>query len=145
MPVFDWTRTELARVRPDGSTVLAYSQKTIDSIDPLKMFDSISGDSNGFVLPGWEPERMARIKELFELYKDVDDEKLFANLKYFLEAIMPVCDKYDINMAIHPDDPAWSVFGLPRIIINLPNLQRMMSMVDNPAPTEPIPIMICRE
>ena len=45
---------------------------------------------------------------------------------------MPVCDKYDINMAIHPDDPAWSVFGLPRIIINLPNLQRMMSMVDNP-------------
>ena len=114
MPVFDWTRTELA------------------SIDPLKMFDSISGDSNGFVLPGWEPERMARIKELFELYKDVDDEKLFANLKYFLEAIMPVCDKYDINMAIHPDDPAWSVFGLPRIIINLPNLQRMMSMVDNP-------------
>ena len=132
MPVFDWTRTELARVRPDGSTVLAYSQKTIDSIDPLKMFDSISGDSNGFVLPGWEPERMARIKELFELYKDVDDEKLFANLKYFLEAIMPVCDKYDINMAIHPDDPAWSVFGLPRIIINLPNLQRMMSMVDNP-------------
>ena len=132
MPVFDWTRTELARVRPDGSTVLAYSQKTIDSIDPLKMFDSISGDSNGFVLPGWEPERMARIKELFELYKDVDDEKLFANLKYFLEAIMPICDKYDINMAIHPDDPAWSVFGLPRIIINLPNLQRMMSMVDNP-------------
>ena len=112
--------------------MLAYSQKTIDSIDPLKMFDSISGDSNGFVLPGWEPERMARIKELFELYKDVDDEKLFANLKYFLEAIMPVCDKYDINMAIHPDDPAWSVFGLPRIIINLPNLQRMMSMVDNP-------------
>ena len=75
---------------------------------------------------------MARIKELFELYKDVDDEKLFANLKYFLEAIMPVCDKYDINMAIHPDDPAWSVFGLPRIIINLPNLQRMMNMVDNP-------------
>ena len=113
MPVFDWTRTELARVRPDGSTVLAYSQKTIDSIDPMKMFDSISGDSNGFVLPGWEPERMARIKELFVLYKDVDDEKLFANLKYFLEAIMPVCDKYDINMAIHPDDPAWSVFGLP--------------------------------
>jgi len=119
MPVFDWTRTELARVRPDGSTVLAYSQKTIDSIDPMKMFDSISGDSNGFVLPGWEPERMARIKELFELYQDVDDEKLFANLKYFLEAIMPVCDKYDINMAIHPDDPAWSVFGLPRIIIGM--------------------------
>lgn len=132
MPVFDWTRTELARVRPDGSTVLAYNQAAVDSIDPVKMFDSINSDSNGFVLPGWEPERMARVKELFELYRDIDDEKLFANLKYFLEAIMPVCDKYDINMAIHPDDPAWSVFGLPRIIINLPNLQHMMKMVDNP-------------
>lgn len=132
MPVFDWTRTELARVRPDGSTVLAYNQKAVDSIDPIKMFDSISSDSNGFVLPGWEPERMARVKELFEMYSDIDDEKLFSNLKYFLDAIMPVCDKYDINMAIHPDDPAWSVFGLPRIIISLPNLQRMMKMVDNP-------------
>ncbi len=45
---------------------------------------------------------------------------------------MPTCDKYDINMAIHPDDPAWSVFGLPRIIINKQNILRMMEMVDNP-------------
>ncbi|MCR4991100.1 MAG: mannonate dehydratase [Lachnospiraceae bacterium] len=131
MPVFDWTRTELARKRPDGSTVLAYTQKAIDSIDPADMFASIKGDANGAILPGWEPERMAKIKELFEMYKDVDDEKLFANLKYFLEMIMPVCNKYDIKMAIHPDDPAWSVFGLPRIIINLDNIKRMMSMVDD--------------
>ena len=132
MPVFDWTRTELARVRPDGSTVLAYTQEAIDALDPEKMFESISGEANGAILPGWEPERMAKIKELFEMYKDIDDEKLFANLKYFLERIMPVCDKYDINMAIHPDDPAWSVFGLPRIIINKENILRMMKMVDNP-------------
>ncbi|MDO4623232.1 MAG: mannonate dehydratase [Eubacteriales bacterium] len=132
MPVFDWTRTELARVRPDGSTVLAYTQEAVDALDPEKMFDSISGDMNGSVMPGWEPERMAKVKELFEMYKDIDDEKLFENLKYFLERIMPVCDKYDINMAIHPDDPAWSVFGLPRIIINKKNIQRMMKMVDNP-------------
>ena len=105
MPVFDWTRTELARMRPDGSTVLAYNQAAVDAIDPAKMFESIAGDMNGTVMPGWEPERMAHVKELFEMYKDVDDEKLFANLKYFLERIMPTCDKYDINMAIHPDDP----------------------------------------
>ncbi len=132
MPVFDWTRTELARVRPDGSTVLAYTQEAVDAIKPENMFDMIAGDANGAILPGWEPERMAHIKELFEQYKDIDDEKLFANLKYFLEKIMPVCDKYDINMAIHPDDPAWSVFGLPRIIINKKNILRMMQMVDNP-------------
>ena len=131
MPVFDWTRTELARKRPDGSTVLAYNQEVIDKMDPAKMFDSISSDSNGAILPGWEPERMARVKELFDMYKDVDDEKLFDNLKYFLERIMPVCNKYDIKMAIHPDDPAWSVFGLPRIIINKQNILRMMNMVDD--------------
>ena len=131
MPVFDWTRTELARVRADGSTVLAYTQAAVDALDPEKMFASIEGDMNGSVMPGWEPERMAHVKELFELYRDVDDEALFANLKYFLERIMPVCDAYDINMAIHPDDPAWSVFGLPRIIINKENILRMMKMVDN--------------
>ena len=132
MPVFDWTRSELARVRPDGSTVLAYNQKTIDAIKPEEMFSSISADANGAVLPGWEPERMEKIKELFELYKDIDAEKLFENLKYFLERIMPVCNEYDIKMAIHPDDPAWPVFGLPRIIINQENIMRMMKMVDDP-------------
>lgn len=132
MPVFDWTRTELSRMRADGSTVLAYTQKAVDALKPEDMFASISKDTHGTVMPGWEPERMARVKELFEMYKGVDGEKLFENLKYFLEKIMPVCDKYDINMAIHPDDPAWSVFGLPRIIINKENILRMMKMVDNP-------------
>ena len=55
MPVFDWTRTELARVRPDGSTVLAYTQEAVDAIKPENMFDMIAGDANGAILPGWEP------------------------------------------------------------------------------------------
>ena len=107
-------------------------QEAVDALDPENMFESIAGDTNGTIMPGWEPERMAKIKELFDMYKDIDDEKLFENLKYFLERIMPVCNKYDINMAIHPDDPAWSVFGLPRIIINKANILRMMAMVDDP-------------
>ena len=132
MPVFDWTRTELARVRPDGSTVLAYTQEAVDALNPEDMFASISGDANGAILPGWEPERMAHIKELFEMYKDVDDEKLFANLKYFLERIMPVCDKYDINMAIHPDDPPWDIFGLPRIVGKESDYNRLFAAVPDP-------------
>ncbi len=131
MPVFDWTRTELARKREDGSTVLAYTQDAVDAINPEEMFSSISGDMNGTVMPGWEPERMARVKELFEMYKDIDEEKLFQNLVYFLKAIMPVCNQYDIKMAIHPDDPAWSVFGLPRIINNEKNILRLMNAVDD--------------
>ena len=132
MPVFDWTRSDLAKVRPDGSTVLSYDQEIIDKIDPEKMFEQIDSNSNGFVLPGWEPERLSRLKELFEMYKDVDDERLFENLKYFLSAVMPTCEKYNIKMAIHPDDPAWPVFGLPRIIVNKENILRMINSVNSP-------------
>ena len=96
------------------------------------MFESRGEKSNGFELPGWEPERMARIKELFEMYKDVDEEKLFNNLVYFLKAIQPVCEKYDIRMAIHPDDPAWPVFGLSRIITDKEHLLKLMKAVDAP-------------
>ncbi len=131
MPVFDWTRSELARPCPDGSTVLAYNSKAIDGVKPEEMFERMDKNSNGFILPGWEPERMTRVKELFQMYKDVTEEKLFDNLVYFLKAIMPVCDKYNIDMAIHPDDPAWPVFGLPRIITSQEGVVRMLNAVDN--------------
>jgi mannonate dehydratase len=131
MPVFDWTRSDLAKLRPDGSTVLAYDQKLINKINPANMFDVVNSKADGFVLPGWEPKRMARVKELFEMYSGIDEKALFANLEYFLNAVMPVCEKYGINMAIHPDDPAWSVFGLPRIMTCKENLLRLMRMVDN--------------
>lgn len=132
MPVFDWTRTDLAKVRPDGATVLAYDQKVVDSIDPQTFFDQTNDNSNGFVMPGWEPERLSKVKELFEAYKDVDEEKLFNNLVYFLKAIQPVCEKWGIKMAIHPDDPAWPVFGLPRIITSKEKILKVMKAVDAP-------------
>lgn len=132
MPVFDWTRSDLAKVRTDGSTVLSYDQELIDKIDPNNLKTSMESMSNGFTLPGWEPERLSRLKDLFEMYRQVDEDKLFANLKYFLEAIMPTCEKYNIRMAIHPDDPAWPVFGLPRIIRNKENLLKLMKAVDSP-------------
>ncbi len=130
MPVFDWTRSDLAKVRPDGSTVLSYDQSLIDQINPETMFSEIDKNSNGFVMPGWEPERLTHVKELFEDYKEVDNEKLFNNLVYFLNKIRPVCEKYNIMMAIHPDDPAWPVFNLPRIITNKENVMRLLNTVD---------------
>ncbi len=131
MPVFDWTRSNLAKVRPDGSTVLAYDQREVDKIDPNNLYESVKSMSNGYVLPGWEPERMERIERLFEAYSDVDNDKLFDNLVYFLNAIMPTCDKFDIDMAIHIDDPVWSVFGLPRIITSKEKILKLMKAVDN--------------
>jgi mannonate dehydratase len=132
MPVFDWTRSDLAKMRPDGSTTMSYDQKLIDKIDPANMFDLINSKSEGFILPGWEPQRLSKIKELFEMYSGIDEEALFNNLIYFLKAIMPVCTQYGIKMAIHPDDPAWPVFGLPRIVTNKQQLLRIINSVDNP-------------
>ena len=132
MPVFDWTRTDLAKRRADGSTVLAYDQKVVDSIDPQKFFDQTNDNSNGFVMPGWEPERLSHVKELFEAYADVTEDKLFDNLVYFLKAIQPVCEKYGIKMAIHPDDPAWPVFNLPRIITSKEKILKVMKALDAP-------------
>lgn len=132
MPVFDWTRTQLAKPRRDGSTVLAYDQREIDKMDPEKLFVSMEAGSQGHLLPGWEPERLAHIQELFQVYKSVDEEALWANLKYFLDAILPTCEKYEVKMAIHPDDPGWSVFGLPRIITSGEALRRMVDMSPSP-------------
>lgn len=129
MPVFDWTRSDLKKPLSDGSTALSYDQTLIDKIDVNAMLSSMNEKSDGFTLPGWEPERMARVKELFEMYRDVDEEKLFANLVYFLRAIIPICKKYGVNMAIHPDDPAWPVFNLPRIITGKEKLQRLLDAV----------------
>jgi len=130
MPVFDWTRSDLAKERPDGSFVLSYDQSVIDKIIPTEIFSSMEKMTDGHMLPGWEPERMAKIEGLFDMYKEVDEDKLFENLVYFLKAIGPVCEKYGIRMSIHPDDPAWPVFGLPRIITNQKNLLKLTAAVD---------------
>jgi mannonate dehydratase len=132
MPVFDWTRSDLAKERPDGSFVLSYDQAVIDKIIPTEIFSSMEKMTDGHMLPGWEPERMAKIESLFDMYKEVDEDKLFENLVYFLKAIGPVCEKYGIRMSIHPDDPAWPVFGLPRIITNQKNLLKLTAAVDKP-------------
>ena len=132
MPVFDWTRTDLAKMRSDGSTVLAYDQKVVDTIEPETFFNQTNTNSGGFAMPGWEPERLAKVKDLFEAYKDVTEEMLFDNLIYFLKAIQPTCEEYGIKMAIHPDDPAWPVFNLPRIITSKEKILKVMKAIDAP-------------
>jgi len=131
MPVFDWVRTDLAKRRNDGAHAMAYDQKVINSIGPLEVSSLMERQSRGYKLAGWEPERLAKLQHLLDIYQGFTSADLFVNLKYFLEAIMPVCDRYDINMAIHPDDPAWPVFGLPRIASDREKLVRLITMVPN--------------
>ena len=106
------------------------ADKVLD--DSRKMADYILNNLHGLTFPGWEPERMARLDELFEAYKPVTKEKLWENLKYFLEKLMPVCHECDIKMAIHMDDPPWDIFGLPRLLVDAESIDKFLAMVDDP-------------
>ncbi|MFJ8237429.1 mannonate dehydratase [Ureibacillus sp. NPDC094379] len=127
MPIFDWTRTDLFHPLPDGSTALYFDKEKVINLDPQELVNTISQASD-LSLPGWEPERLARLSELFEEYKGVDEEQLWENLKYFLEAIIPVAEEAGIQMAIHPDDPPYSIFGLPRIITGADSYERLIQI-----------------
>ena len=129
MPVFDWTRTDLAMDMGDGATCLSYDGAQIEGKSPEDMFREIDNNSNGYAMPGWETERMGEIKELFEKYKNVTSEDLWNNLEYFLNRLMPVCEECDVKMAIHPDDPPWGIFGLPRIITGRESYRRLFDIV----------------
>jgi mannonate dehydratase len=121
MPVFDWTRSQLDHKLEDGSSALIYYKEDIDKLDPTKLS-----------LPGWDesysPEEM---KELINEYKSIGEEGLWKNLEYFIKEIMPVAVEEDVNMAIHPDDPPWSIFGIPRIITTKDNLDRFLKIYDD--------------
>jgi len=133
MPVFDWTRTDLTKVLGDGSTALDFDIRVIRGKNPQQLVKEMQENSNGFELPGWEDWRLKELQHLFELYKEIDEEKLFDHLHYFLKAVIPTAEEYGIKMAIHPDDPPFSVFGLPRIVTSKKNLKRIVDMVDSPS------------
>ena len=73
---------------------------SVDALDPEKMFESIAGEMNGTVMPGWEPERMARVKELFKMYEDIDDEKLFDAMEMISDAITYSSEKVEPTKAV---------------------------------------------
>ena len=124
MPVFDWTRTEMAKELPDGSTTLSFDAAEVAKIDPEK----------GISLPGWDASyKPEELKALLEAYKSVDEQKLWANLEYFLKAIIPVAEAVGVKMAMHPDDPPRPIFGLPRIMKNRDDYARLLDVVDSPS------------
>ena len=123
MPVFDWTRSQLDKELEDGSTALVFYVDQVDKMDPL------DGELS---LPGWDSSYTKEdLKDLFEGYEKVGEEGLWANLEYFLKEIIPVAEASDVKMAIHPDDPPWPIFGLPRIITTEESLDRFLNLVDS--------------
>jgi mannonate dehydratase len=132
MPVFDWVRTDLRKEMEDGSTALFFEKAKTTDIDPMELVRTIISDGS-LSMPGWEPERLADLTSLFESYRNVTEERLWSHLGYFLKAVIPVAERLGIRMAIHPDDPPWPIFGLPRIITGQHQIRRFLSLHDSPA------------
>lgn len=125
MPVFDWTRTQLDKELDDKSTALVYYTEQVEKMDPL---------TGEFSLPGWDSSyKKEELQELFDKYAAITKEDLWSNLQYFLEEIIPVAETSGIKMAIHPDDPPFDIFGLPRIITCEENIDRFLKLVDSEA------------
>ncbi len=123
MPVFDWLRSDLSHKNPDGSTSLIYRDAEVLAMDP---------NTKKLSLPGWdESYTQDGLRALLAEYKSVDEEKLWENMSYFLHGVIPVCEENGIKMAIHPDDPPWGIFGLPRVITNKKNLERFCKLYDS--------------
>jgi len=125
MPVFDWLRTDLALRLADGSTALAYDDAALAALDLSRG----TGD-----LPGWAAAYgPAELASLRAAYREVPEARLWDNLAYFLERVIPAAEAAGVRLAIHPDDPPWSIFGLPRIICTGADLERLTTLVNSPA------------
>lgn len=131
MAVFDWIRTDLRHPLPDGSFAMAYDRSLVSgSVD--EVIERMRSGSDGFLLPGWEEDRLADIRRLLAAYQGIDSDQLAANLGYFLRAILPTCEEVGVRMAIHPDDPPESLFGLPRVLSDANDMRRIEGFYDSP-------------
>ena len=131
MPVFDWLRSDLSEPQRDGSYALSYKHGDVLNMNPL---------TSELSLPGWDSSyTRAGLKELLDRYRDIDEERLWKNLRAFLNEIIPVAEACGVKMAIHPDDPPWGIFGLPRIIKDKKGIDKLLSSV----PSEYNGITLC--
>jgi mannonate dehydratase len=125
MPVFDWMRTNLSLRLDDGSLTMAYDDAALAGIDLSR---GLSG------LPAWAASYDGTtMAALLAAWRDVSAERLWEHLAYFLERVAPAAEVSGVKLALHPDDPPWPIFGLPRIITGGPALDRVVSLVESPA------------
>lgn len=108
---------------------------TITEDEKADLINSIIVKTQGFVngnIKEGELNPVEKFKNLLALYEGIDKNQLRQNMKYFLDRIMPICEKWNIQMCVHPDDPPFSLLGLPRIVTNEDDIDWLLSAVDNP-------------
>lgn len=123
----DYTAEELAAA--------AEMDKQMTDADKQALVDTIIVKTQGFVngnITEEDNNPVELFRQLLDLYKGIDRDTLRANMKYFLEAIMPTCEKWGMNMCVHPDDPPMPLLGLPRIVTCDEDIEWFLSAVDNP-------------
>ena len=126
MPVLDWARSNLYYDLSDGSNTMRYEAAFMDGITPAALAELYAKES--YEIPGWEPERLKNINAALKAYEGMETDTFYANMKYFLDAIIPHAEKLDIKMAVHPDDPPLPIFGLPKLIISRDNIRRYLDL-----------------
>ena len=125
MPVFDWLRTDLAMPLEDGSFAMAYDEAELAKYDVSKGFERRAAWASGYT--GEE------LKAAIARYEAIDEKRLREHLAAFLADVVPVAEEAGVRLAIHPDDPPWSVFGLPRIVKDASDLRFIVGAVDSAA------------
>lgn len=109
--------------------------QSITAAEKAELIDTIIVKTQGFIdgnIQEGELYPVRKFRELLALYKGIDRQWLRENLRTFLEAVMPVCDTYGVNLCIHPDDPPFQVLGLPRIVTDGADIEWLLQAVDNP-------------